>query len=433
LIQVEKQKTKNKNDPEIKTSENNIFESEDQDNNGIQFGSFKRSSKSTHAENPKEHEIVAPEVREDTNIVNSIKTAQKESEQWAVAEREVELWQSQNGIKLRQGAKEIACLAAYIHNTEKRGLLRTDLEKVGYTPNYARRILYRFQEKKVLKPIDGRRRVGRLQEYFLTTKIDQYIDNMDDLEKTAKYNVKQREKEEEDIFSFIQYLISYLSAQRPTFHKLVLQTQIPKDYYNILGRHWIVEDALNKTKVTDYGLDFRRSAMVKVSPNGTVMIHLESTYNPYHLHKPEGLVDFFGACGTVLSRLKIDCKDSIGGVRPISEWYLKQHDFDKTIPISALEEKIPHIRRWWSREGIQLKYLGKVFQIYGKAMPIDGKTIRFEGSISTKENIQLAQGITEAIQPELKYETALELHKQQNRSQMELIQERLKKLEERIP
>ena len=49
----------------------------------------------------------------------------------------------------------------------------------------------------MLKPIDGRRRVGRLQEYFLTTRIDQYIDNMDDLEKTARDNVKQKEKEEE--------------------------------------------------------------------------------------------------------------------------------------------------------------------------------------------------------------------------------------------
>ena len=315
MIQGQKQNNNNNKNPEIKTSEENIIESEGQNNKGLYSASLEKSSnstKSTHAEYPKEDEFVAPEVREDTDIVNNIKTVKKQSEQWAEAERDVELWQSQNGIKLRQGAKEIACLGAYIHNTEKRGLIRTDLEKQGNTPNYARRILYLFQEKNVLRPIDGRRRIGRLQEYFLTTEIDKYINNMDGIDKTAKYNVKQREKEEEESFSFIQFLISYLSAQRPTFHKLVLQTQIPKDYYNILGRHWNIKDALNKTKVTDYNLGFRRCAIVKVSPNGTVMIHLESTNNPYHLHKPEGLVDFFGACGTILSRLEIECNDKSG-------------------------------------------------------------------------------------------------------------------------
>jgi hypothetical protein len=431
LVPPEKQEKRNKNSREKKHRDESKFEREGLDSDSDRRGCPRKSSQSNENEDLKHYEIVAEGVREDANNVTSTNAIEKESDEWTRAEVEVKIWESQNNTSLRQRTKEFACLAAYIHNTQRRGLIRTDLS--GYSPNYARRILYRLQEKDVLKPIDSRRRIGKFQEYFLTTKIDGFIDNIDDIEKKSKYDVKQREKEEEGNISFMQYLISYLSAQKPTFHKLVLQTHIPEGYYNALGHQWIVQNELNETKIKEYNLDFRRSAIVKVSPNGTVMIHLESTYNPYHLHKPEGLVNFFGACGTVLARLKTECDDNIGGVPPISEWYLKQHDFDKTIPISILEEKIPHIRRWWSREGIQLKYLGRIFQIYGKAMPFVGKTIRFEGSASTKDNKQLTQGIIEAIQPELKYETALELFKQQNRTQTELLEERIKKLEESKP
>lgn len=376
-------------------------------------------------------EIVAPGVREDSDFEPVIKFTHHQKEEWAKAQRDVDLWETQHEIKLRNKTKEILSLAAFIHNTEKRGLLRADLEKQGYTPSYARRILYLFQEKGLLKPIEGRRRIGRLQEYFLTTKIDKYIESMDDIEKVAKYNDMQRELEEQEAFSFIQNLISYLSSQNPTFHKLLLLTQIPSKYYNTLPQSWIIEHPTNGTKVKHYNLDFRRNAAVNISPNGTTMIHLESTYNPYHLHSPEGLVDFWSACGAVLLQLKADTNDDTGQIPPISKWYLKQHDFDVTVPISVLKEKFPQLKRWWSREGIQLKYLGRVFQIYGKALPLVGKAMRFEGSDSTEENKPLVNGILEAIQPALRYETALELYKQEYRSQIELLQERIKKLEER--
>lgn len=94
MIQGQKQNNNNNKNPEIKTSEENIIESEGQNNKGLYSASLEKSSnstKSTHAEYPKEDEFVAPEVREDTDIVNNIKTVKKQSEQWAEAERDVEL------------------------------------------------------------------------------------------------------------------------------------------------------------------------------------------------------------------------------------------------------------------------------------------------------------------------------------------------------
>lgn len=55
-------------------------------------------------------------------------------------------------------------------------------------------------------------------------------------------------------------------------------------------------------------------------------------------------------------------------IPPSGEWLLKQYD-NITIPESELLEKYPSIINCHSKEGIQLRALGRTFQIYGKLMP----------------------------------------------------------------
>src|SRR3954464_12023524 len=72
-------------------------------------------------------------------------------------------------------------------------------------------------------------------------------------------------------------------------------------------------------------------------------------------------------------------------------------------------EKYPYITHWYSKEGIQLRALGRVFQIYGKIMPICGKCLRFEDKVGIKEDMPLEQGIKEAVDRPLEIVTAFEM------------------------
>jgi hypothetical protein len=72
-------------------------------------------------------------------------------------------------------------------------------------------------------------------------------------------------------------------------------------------------------------------------------------------------------------------------------------------------KKYPQISHWYSKEGIQLRALGRVFQIYGKIMPICGKCLRFEDKVGIKEDIQLEQGIEQAIERPLEIINAFEM------------------------
>ena len=91
------------------------------------------------------------------------------------------------------------------------------------------------------------------------------------------------------------------------------------------------------------------------------------------------------------------------------EWLLKQYDRAITISTTGLNEKYPSITQWYSKEGIKIKALGRVFQIYGKIMPICGKCLRLEENASIRKDVPLEQGIREAIERPFELANAFDL------------------------
>ena len=71
--------------------------------------------------------------------------------------------------------------------------------------------------------------------------------------------------------------------------------------------------------------------------------------------------------------------------------------------------KYPQIKNWYSKEGIQIKALGRVFQIYGKIMPVCGRCLRLEEKVGIKKDVQLKQGIKEAIEQPFEIVNAFDL------------------------
>ena len=164
----------------------------------------------------------------------------------------------------------------------------------------------------------------------------------------------------------------------------------------------------NKAKVREFRLDRRRTVRFEIYPEGGTSIYMVSTANPYELHTPKGLVDFFSSLGETRSILKTECHD-LHRVPEVNSWKLKMFDKDKTISVSELEKDIPQVMKFWSDEGIRVEHLGEVFQFYGKVMPETGPAFRFEvqSAVDDSENKDLTDTIITETFPEIKLKSEL--------------------------
>jgi hypothetical protein len=308
---------------------------------------------------------VAPKSTEVNNYQDDI---------WLEAGKIVNDWESMHHRHLIGKNKDIALHAAYIQLRQKRGIVRRDLEKwYNYNSNYARRKIYLLQKEiGLLVPLKGRRN-GRFQQYCISTELDKFKEEYLQNVAAAGSPVKE-EQQGQTMRTLIQHLVATLSRRKPTFHKLNLYTELPRELYEDLHK-WPIPSRINKGKVREFRLDRRRTVKFEIYPDGSTGIFMVSTANPYELHTARGLVDFFSSLGEARSILKAECKD-LHSVPEVNSWKLKMFDKDKTISVSEIEEEIPQVMKFWSDEGIRVEHLGEVFQIYGKNMPETGKALR---------------------------------------------------------
>ncbi len=76
---------------------------------------------------------------------------------------------------------------------------------------------------------------------------------------------------------------------------VVLELQTFDQNYNLLTREneWIIKSVKNKAKVKSFKLEHKRSCTIQVYPNAKVIIALECSYRPFHLHEEDGFREFF--------------------------------------------------------------------------------------------------------------------------------------------
>ncbi|ALI37146.1 hypothetical protein NMY3_02959 [Candidatus Nitrosocosmicus oleophilus] len=333
------------------------------------------------------------------------------------ADSAINHWESITKIKLSKGLKRIARLAYNIHFKENRGLIRQDIIDLKYTYTYAKKILYECQSKKLLIPLNGYKK-GRFNEYFLSTIIERFLEKQSE----SKGNGQIVDSKNPPL-SVIQILINEITGRKPQFHKFFIhikmydpltatveQVEDIKQIYLSLTKtkEWIIKSSKNKAKVKQFRLEHKRSCTVKVYPNGKVIVAVECSYRQFNLYDTGGCQEFFETVGKISYILSQEFYGS-SVVPPTGEWLLKQYDRDVTLITSELEKKYPHISHWYSKEGIKIRALGRVFQIYGKIMPICGRCLRIEEDVSTKEDVPLEKGIKEAIERPFEIASAFEL------------------------
>jgi len=320
------------------------------------------------------------------------------------AEKAVEFWKASNaGIKLNFTLKSIALEAYKIHYKENRGITRKDLvQRLSYEKSYAKKILHECQKVELLKHLEGHKQ-GRFKEYFLTTEIDKFLER----QQQQKRKGLQQQQVDSTELSAIQIIINEITGRKPTFHKLVIHFNtlpLEKDitfddaiYKSLLSKdNWILKSKENKAKVKSFSLESKRSCTIQVYPIGKIIVMIQCSYRPFKLHEEGGSQEFWKSIGKIELLLGQEFGQTLI-LPPSGQWLLKGYDKDVTIPESYLKEKYPFITRWYSKEGIQLRALGKVFQIYGKIMPLCGKCLRIEEKVGIKEDMLLEQRIKEIV------------------------------------
>lgn len=156
--------------------------------------------------------------------------------------------------------------------------------------------------------------------------------------------------------SFLEVLIGF--RMRPLFmHKIQVETKVDKDSYNIV-------------KVTPFKGNLGRSLMDMIEDrqvqftyykNQKVSIYVECSKRPFKLETLEDLTILYSFFGQVRDRLELFSSDPHGRIVPnITEWILKQCDFNKDIPVTdKLQVTLPDI---------QLKTAFETFRIYVKTL-----------------------------------------------------------------
>jgi len=330
------------------------------------------------------------------------------------ADSAIKQWEVSTNFILSKPLKRIAEAAYNIHFKENRGLIRQDIINLEYKQAYAKKILYECQKNKLLVPLKGYKN-GRFKQYFLSTEIEKFIDKKDNMQSESKLDSMS--------LTVIQILVNEITGRKPQFYKFVMHIKMYepltatieeveefKQIYLSLtsNNEWILKSNNNKAKVKQFRLEHKRSCTIEVYPNGKTIIMVECSYREFNLYDPDGCREFFETVGKISYILSQEFNGS-SVVPPTGEWLLKQYDRAITLPTSELEEKHPYITHWYSKEGIKIKALGRVFQIYGKIMPICGKCLRFDDSVSIKEDVPLEQGIREAIERPFEFANALDL------------------------
>jgi hypothetical protein len=317
-------------------------------------------------------------------------------------------WESDHHQVLPNNVRKLALLAASIHLGEGRGILVSDLEKLGLSKDNAERKLYISKTKGLLVPHDIR--IGKQKQYFLSN---------------YKYMIDSRAKIKKQHFDesllnqdLILQLLIALSNRKYTYHHIHLETYLNyiKDY-NLFK--WDIPSSNNKQKVNAFKLESRRKCSITISTTGTINISIECTLDPYHFHTPSGIAEFFASCGQILSFLQAESRNVLNIVPPITKWFLIQFEYNKDLERDSEEVTI---LSWTPMNGkLVLEYLGTVFQIYPKLLPYVGDCTRFEAKFSTREKVKMidmigdivsgTQPIKDGEAPSLPFVTAEELLK----------------------
>lgn len=261
------------------------------------------------------------------------------------------------------------------------GLSITDLLSSGLarSKKQAQRMLkYLSHERKVLFTLENR----KPQRYFPTCLKADIIQNMRKSQKNVPIHPTGVRHSKATLSSTLEQqkaksFLDVLSAlgNVPLFiHKLHLLLSVdPITYAEIQGA--VVER--NKAKRHEEVVG-KAHVQYHISPNGTIMIYVACSHNPFKLESDADESILFSFLGQVRDRLLYLLSDPHERLVPaILEWRLIQCDLNKDIELTDMHQL--------TGINIQLKHADRVFRLYIKSLG-DRAVYRAEESLKLKSS-----------------------------------------------
>lgn len=231
-------------------------------------------------------------------------------------------------------------------------------------------------------------RVGNEYQYVLS--------NMQDIVKTgnvAKRNsTAKRDKDgkgerednalENSLENFFLQILK--NKPNPEFHNITLESKLQDngDYHNL--HNWDMPSPKNKAKIFKKMISRKRSFNIMIYPNGTTIINIEASQQPFGWQCRDGWIEFIGICGQILQVII----DVLSYSRPLTseiyDWQILQMDVGYDIPISTPNGKgnLPSKGSFELARPfngcIKVKHLDRTYQVYDKQLPHRGSCIRIE-------------------------------------------------------
>jgi hypothetical protein len=275
-------------------------------------------------------------------------------------------------------------LALEKHRKNGKGITIKDLiERFGVHKNKAqRRLKNAIKEKKDKPGILFTLNRKNPQQYYptrLKEEIIEQIKKQNRLINPTGVSLYQSPYLEHIKARYVSELLTLLDNQPLSIHKVHLKLFIDKTYYEEINVKKITEGNKSKPHETNIG---NRNVNYQAYPDGTVMIYIKCSNNPFKLTVEEDISSFFSFLGQVKDRLVHFLSDfSEQAIPPIMDWILVQCDLNKDIGINIIEQlSIPDL---------QLRIHDRIFRLYVKS--INGNSCyRIEESKQVNQEIRFA-------------------------------------------
>ena len=118
---------------------------------------------------------------------------------------------------------------------------------------------------------------------------------------TDKDKQEQRRQENHIEKNFLQ-ILKY--KPNPEFHHITLGTELAdcSDYHNL--KHWNISSLRNKARMFERRISAHRTYKIIAYPNGTVIIYITASQDPFKWHNREDWIDLISICGGILQEIK---------------------------------------------------------------------------------------------------------------------------------
>lgn len=299
--------------------------------------------------------------------------------------------------KVRSTVKNIA----EINIKEQRGVTVNDIHFKN-DKDSKRGIIFRLLNRQLLVPLPHRD--GRLKQYVLSNLYNEF----DTLRQPYTAITNGNYQDADFDYGIIDRIAEYFSREKPGLHNIHIQTSTDKENYRWLVKEWKL-NLKNKSKSKEFRLDKKRKYSLTIYPNGTLLITISCSSNPFKLSNTTALIEFFSILGEIRKGMTFEIGSS-SEIPPVNEWELTQYDIDNTISIEALKKNFSSQINVSSslRNSIPIRLFGHLFYCYIKPMPSIGESVRFEERVYPDKK-PLNEGIKDILETTPPFKKATDL------------------------